>query len=194
MNVLLISSLPTPDIFSQWSFSLAAHVNTYVSNIESKQSSELFGEGKIQKTFAERNVARLVEWHNLRWNEVYYEVLLFIQNISPLQNYYAQFIITSFCRPNLKELCDTSTDDVNRAAKLPNDWTVNIEELGMRLSCFGFLKLFFKLGIMLGVIRLNPLLDLPNSSEDTKVAFNICNLSARFKTSCLISPIWASQI
>lgn len=48
-----------------------------------------------------------------------------------------------------------------------------------------FLKLFFELGIMLGVIRLNPLLDLPNSLQDTKAEFIICSLSARFKTSCL---------
>lgn len=57
-----------------------------------------------------------------------------------------------------------------------------------------FLKLFFELGIMLGVIRLNPLLDLTNSLEDTKAEFIICSLSARFKTSCYIPPIWTSQI
>lgn len=45
-----------------------------------------------------------------------------------------------------------------------------------------FLKLFFELGIILGVIQLNPLLDLPNSLEDRKAEFIICTLSARFKT------------
>lgn len=56
-----------------------------------------------------------------------------------------------------------------------------------------FLKLFFELGIMLGVIRLNPLLDLTNSLEDTKAEFIICSLSARFKT-YYIPPIRTSQI
>ena len=45
-----------------------------------------------------------------------------------------------------------------------------------------FLKLSFELGITLGVIRLNTLLDLPNSLEDRKAEFIICILSARFKT------------
>ena len=45
-----------------------------------------------------------------------------------------------------------------------------------------FLKLFFELGIMLGVIRLNTPLDLHNSLEDRKAEFIICSLSARFKT------------
>ena len=29
------------------------------------------------------------------------------------------------------------TNDVNRAAKLPDYWTVNREDLGTRLTCFG---------------------------------------------------------
>ena len=39
--------------------------------------------------------------------------------------------------PNLEELCDMWTDDVNRAGKLPDYWTVNREDLGTRLTCFG---------------------------------------------------------
>ena len=49
---------------------------------------------------------------------------------------HAQFIVTSYCRLNLEEFCDIWTDKVNRAAELPDYWTFNWEDLGMRLSCF----------------------------------------------------------
>ena len=126
MNFLLICSLPTPDIFCQWSFSLAAHVNTYVLNIESKQSS-------VRAKYRRRLRNRM--WQNL-WNGITWvkwsvlRVVIIHSKYFSFTKSYAQFIITSFCGPNLKELCDTSTDDVSRAAKLPNDWTVNREDLG----------------------------------------------------------------
>ena len=41
------------------------------------------------------------------------------------------------CRPNLEELCDMLTDDINPAAKLPNYWTVNQGDLGMTSRSFG---------------------------------------------------------
>ena len=36
---------------------------------------------------------------------------------------------------NLQEFCDMWTDDVNRAAKLTDYWTVSREDQGTRLSC-----------------------------------------------------------
>ena len=46
-------------------------------------------------------------------------------------------ITTSYCWPNLEELCNMWTDDVNSAANLPDYCPVNWEDLGTRLSCFG---------------------------------------------------------
>ena len=37
----------------------------------------------------------------------------------------------------MEEFCDMWTDDVNRAAKLPDYWFVNPDDLATRLSCFG---------------------------------------------------------
>ena len=64
----------------------------------------------------------------------YYSFKIFLLYKNVRTTHHNQLLSTKF---KLKELCDTSTGDVNRAAKSPNDCTVNREDLGMRLSCFG---------------------------------------------------------
>ena len=57
-------------------------------------------------------------------------------SISDWPKSHAWFVITSYCRPNLEEVCNMWTDGINRVAKLPDYWVVNREDLGTRLSCF----------------------------------------------------------
>ena len=68
----------------------------------------------------------------------YYSFKIFLLYKNVRATHHNQLLSTKF---KLKELCDTSTGDVNRAAKSPNDCTVNREDLGMRLSCFGTIKM-----------------------------------------------------
>ena len=54
-------------------------------------------------------------------------------SVSDWQKSHTLFIVTSYCEPNLEEFCDMWTDDVHRAAKMPDYYTVNWENLETRL-------------------------------------------------------------
>ena len=100
VNVLLICSLPTPDVFSQWSFSLAAHVNTYVLNIESKQSrSNCYS---VRAKYRRRLRNGMWQDCGMAQPGVKRRVLRVIihSKYFSFTKTYAQLIITSFCRPN----------------------------------------------------------------------------------------------
>ena len=78
----------------------------------------------------------MVKWHNsgiIKHTIIHSKYF----SLSDWLKSHAKFIITSYCRPNLEEDNIMWTDDVNRAAKLLSYWTVNREDLGTRLSCFG---------------------------------------------------------